>query len=255
MPTLKIAAFTHRGRVRTFNEDAIAIGQRVLAGDMDQPLALTMSDSDCFLMISDGMGGHAHGALASRTILDRLIADTDRLTEPATCTEAIRDANDHLYQLMQSQPEASGMGATLVGAVLTPSKLLTFNIGDSRAYLLARGHLVQLSHDDVPRSEANRSGHRRSHAITQALGGTAFPVPIHPHVNTDAPLAPGETLLICSDGLTDMAGDHAIRDLLNKTADPAMTVRDLTACAFRAGGRDNISLIVARLAETSQPEN
>lgn len=255
MPIWHTAAFTHRGRIRSANEDAVAIDQRVLTGDMAEPLTITVSNDVCVLMLADGMGGHVHGALASRAILDRLVADTDRLTAPATCAEAIQDANDHLYRLMQSQPDASGMGSTLVGTVLAPERLLSFNIGDSRAYLLTRGHLVQLSHDDVPDLGANRSGRRTSHAITQALGGSEFPVPISPHVNTDAALAPGETLLICSDGITDMVADTIIRNVLSRTADPNTAVRRLAAQAFRAGGHDNVSLVVARLAEISQPAN
>ena len=255
MPGWTIAAFTHRGRVRPDNEDAVAIGNRILTGDLDIPIVTVVPNNCCLLMIADGMGGHTHGAMASRALLDHLITDVDRLAAQATCDEAIREANDYLYGLMQSQPDASGMGTTLVGVVLTPLRLLNFNVGDSRAYLFTRGHLVQLSHDDVIDVGANPSGHRTSHAITQALGGSEYPVPINPHVNTDAPLASGETLLICSDGITDMVSDNIIRDVLSKNTDPNTAVRHLTAQAFRAGGHDNLSLIIARLTETSNSTN
>jgi serine/threonine protein phosphatase PrpC len=246
------AAFTHRGRVRSANEDAVAIDLRILTGDMTEPLTVTLATDVCVLMLADGMGGHVHGALASRTILHQLVADTDRLAEATTCAEAIQDANRYLYDLMRSQPDAGGMGSTLVGTVLSPERLLSFNIGDSRAYLLTRGHLVPLSQDDVPDVTTDRSGRRTSHAITQALGGSRFPLPIAPHVNIDPPLGLQETLLLCSDGLTDMVTDNVVRDILSKAANPAAGVRYLAAQAFQAGGRDNISLIVARLAETSK---
>jgi protein phosphatase len=95
------------------------------------------------------------------------------------------------------------MGTTLVGAFVTPKALLTFNIGDSRCYLFSASQLIQLSHDDVADERINHSGQRRSHAITQALGGSSFPIAVEPHINVDAPLGADETLLLCSDGLTD----------------------------------------------------
>jgi PPM family protein phosphatase len=205
-----VAALTHRGRVRLINEDSIAVHRLILTGDMTEPLVRALTNDICALMIADGMGGHAQGALASHAVLDHLVANADQLAEPATCIKAIQDTNDHLYGLMQTQPGAIGMGSTLVGAVLMPSQLVVFNVGDSRAYLQTSDHLVQLSHDDVRDNDANASGRRISHAITQALGGSEFPVPINPHVSTDPPLALGETLLLCSDGLTDMITDSVI---------------------------------------------
>ena len=74
MPSWNIAAFTHRGRVRPSNEDGVAVNTRILTGNMDKPLVLSAPDDSCILMIADGMGGHAHGAMASRAVLDYLVA-------------------------------------------------------------------------------------------------------------------------------------------------------------------------------------
>lgn len=244
-----IVGFTNRGRLRPHNEDAVAIGDRILTGDMDAPLVMTAPNDCCLLMIADGMGGHAHGAMASRAVLDHLVAAIGRLSNPASCAEAIEQANRHLYELMREHKEALGMGSTLVGAVLTAGQLLAFNIGDSRCYLFSAGQLVQLSHDDVPEGESSHVGHRRSHALTQALGGSSFPIAIEPHVTVDAPLAPGETLLLCSDGLTDMVSDQDICSTLRAAKDPLHAARRLAAKAFSAGARDNISLLVARCTD------
>jgi PPM family protein phosphatase len=249
MTSWSIAAFTHRGRVRRENEDAIAIGTLILDGDMEAPIVMTTPGDGCLLMVADGMGGHAQGAMASRAVLDYLVAAAGRLSNPVSSVEAIGDANQHLYALMQQHEAALGMGTTLVGAVLTPTGLLTFNVGDSRCYLFTVGRLIQLSRDDVADEGNNRLGHRRSHAIIQALGGSSFPIAVEPHVNVDAPLGPDETLLLCSDGLTDMVADHIIARTLSAANDPFRAIRDLAGKAFSAGARDNVSLIVARRSD------
>lgn len=244
MPNLTVAAFTHRGRVRSVNEDAIAIHKRILTGNMTEPLVMSALSDSCVVMIADGMGGHAQGAMASRAVLDYLVAAIDRLADPATCTEVVEEANQHLFELMHTHQDALGMGSTIVGAVLKADQLVTFNVGDSSSYLLSSGQLIQLSHNDVPEHESYRVGLRRSHAITQALGGTSLPVAIEPHISTDPPLALGETLLLCSDGLTDMVNQHVIENILGDARTPVESVRRLAAEAFKAGGRDNLSLIV-----------
>jgi PPM family protein phosphatase len=247
-----IAAFTHRGRVRSDNEDAIAIGNRVMTGDMDTPMVVTAPNDCCLLMIADGMGGHAHGAMASRAVLDYLIAAADRLSNRGSCAEVIEDANRHLYEVMQAHEDALGMGSTIVGAVLTAERLVTFNVGDSRCYLFSRDQLVQLSHDDLPEGADDHFSPRRSHALTQALGGSSLPLAIEPHTSIDAPLAPGETLLLCSDGLTDMVSGQAIRDTLRTAKDPLQAAKRLAAKAFSAGARDNISLLIARCLDAPE---
>lgn len=249
MRSWSIAAFTHRGRVRPGNEDVVAVDTRILTGDMDTPIVVTAPGDGCLLMVADGMGGHAQGAIASRAVLDHLVAAADQISNPESCAEAIEDANQHLYALMQQHEAALGMGTTLVGAFLTPTALLTFNVGDSRCYLFSAGGLIQLSYDDVAGEERNRSGHRGSHAITQALGGSSFPIAIEPHINVGAPLALEETLLLCSDGLTDMVDNQIIRNILGAAHDPLRSVRALAGKAFAAGARDNISLVVARRSD------
>jgi serine/threonine protein phosphatase PrpC len=239
------AAFTHRGRVRKENQDGVAVDGRVLVGDMPAPTTTTVVKDTSVLMIADGLGGHARGAAASRAVLDLLVADADRLASPLTCADAIRSANDYLYELMHADPSAVGMGATLVGAALTSTRLLIFNVGDARAYLHSHGHLIQLSHDDVP-GDGMRSWPRVCHAVTQAIGGSTFHVSIEPHISVEPPLLPAETLLLCTDGLTDMVSDSIIRDVLRKTTDIGAAARSLAAQAFRAGCTDNITLVLAR---------
>jgi protein phosphatase len=249
MPNWTIATFTHRGRVRPINEDVIAVDGHIFVGDMAAPVVITTPNDSCVLMIADGMGGHAQGAMASRAVLDYLVAAIDRLADPDSCAKTIEEANQHLFAIMQEHQEALGMGSTIVGVVLGAKQLVTFNVGDSRCYLFSSGQLVQLSHDDVP--EQVNDHFRRSHALTQALGGSSLPLAITPHITSDAPLAPGETVLLCSDGLTDMVPNRIISDILRTTKDPLRSARKLAAAAFNAGARDNISLIVACRSNSS----
>jgi protein phosphatase len=203
-----VAAFTHRGRVRGDNQDGVAIEGRILVGDMPAPTTTTI----------------------------------------LTCADAIRSANDYLYELMHADPSAVGMGTTLVGAALASTQLLIFNVGDSRGYLHSRDCLIQLSGDDVLDARIDRTGSRVCHAVTQAIGGSTFHVPVEPHISLEPPLLPGETLLLCSDGLTDMIPDSIIQDVLRAVTDIGIAARSLAAHAFRAGAADNISLMLAKRA-------
>lgn len=106
------------------------------------------------------------------------------------------------------------MGTTLIGAVLSADRLITFNVGDSRCYLFSAGQLIQLSYDDVPVGQSNQLAAHRSHALSQALGGSSLPIAVEPHISIDPPLGSGETLLLCSDGLTDMVTSEVIGSTL-----------------------------------------
>ena len=148
---------------------------------------------------------------------------------------------------MQATPGATGMGTTIVGITLTNHCLLVFNVGDSRAYLHSPSSLIQLSVDDVPPITIGASRRRTSHAITQALGGGDRRTPVKPLISMMPNLARRETILLCSDGLTDMLDDNAICDVLDQYDDLYASVNELNRLAMRAGGRDNISIVAARL--------
>ena len=243
-----VAVFTHRGLVRAANEDGVSVENRILMEDMVAPTVLTVANDSCVLMIADGLGGHDHGAVASRALLEHLLTDIDRVASASTCAEAIQAGNDRLYELMHADPRNAGMGATLVGVALTSTQMLIFNAGDSRGYLHSRGHLIQLSHDDVPDIRVDGLGRRISHAVSQAVGGSMFHIPVEPHVNVEPPLLRGEKLLLCSDGLTDMVPDQLIGHVLRQSTNIEAAARTLVAHAFRAGAGDNLSLVLAERA-------
>jgi protein phosphatase len=124
-------------------------------------------------------------------------------------------------------------------------RIVCFNVGDSRVYLHSETELIQLSHDDVPLGTGPRSN-RPSHQITQSLGGRTVRTPIHPHVSTGPALNFEDTLLICSDGLTDMVSQPLVNSTIARERDLERCARTLLGLALDGGGRDNISIIIAR---------
>jgi protein phosphatase len=222
----------------------IAVDRKVLAGDMDKPSVHRLIGCQHLLMIADGMGGHAQGALASRTALEMLKEIPDALSNEHTCRDAVGAANDRIYDEMNLRPSAAGMGTTIVGIALLPALIVHFNVGDSRAYRHKKGRLVRLSHDDIPPSPTHQRPVRTTHLITQSLGGRLTRTRISPHVGVGPPLARGEIILLCSDGLTDMVEDGEIVQVLDTVPDLVASVEDLFDRALRAGGRDNVSILV-----------
>ncbi len=241
---IRAAALTHRGAVRERNEDAVALGGILLTGDMSAPVVAEIDDETRVLIVADGMGGHVRGDLASRTVLEALRDRASAQNVPSWC-EALLFANGRLYDLMRERPGLLGLGATAVGVAFSRDTLIYFNVGDSRAYRHSRGLLEQVSHDDVPNAPRGLRSRMDPRQITQSLGGRRARTWITPHVTSALPLLPGETILLCSDGLTDMVTDETIRKVLDEAAGPALTARRLLDAALKEGGDDNISVVVA----------
>ena len=242
------AAVTHPGFVRVRNEDAVAFDGRLLVGEMKAPLAATLTPQRSVLMVADGMGGHVGGDLASRTALKALLATSVDCRDVVCWAEAVQQANDALYDLMEEQPSLRALGTTVVGAILSPEALVHFNVGDSRAYHYNGDELVRLSEDDVPLGTIGSRPGRLNHQITQCLGGQRARTRVAPHIGRIPSLRGGETLLLCSDGLTDMVAEAEIEKALQAAAEPAKCVTDLLEIALAGGGDDNISIIVATAA-------
>ena len=240
-----VAAITSRGRRRRDNEDAIGLAGAVLTGEPALPLGGTLAGASPLVMVvADGMGGHPHGALASRETVARLMSDPARLATPEDCAAAIRHAHLHLHELMLRRPETMTMGTTVAGVAVVGDAFCWFNVGDSRIYRLRQAHLEQLGHDDRRRGATGDVG-RLAHGILQCLGGQRAIAPIHPHTGTGL-LLPGDSLLVCSDGLTDMVADQAIAGLLRTAADASSAAMLLLQAALDAGGLDNISVALVR---------
>lgn len=238
--TVESAMASHPGHVRETNEDAVLVDPPVFA-------------------VADGMGGHARGELASRFAIEALqrFRGATAVTSESVLV-AIATANDRIRAHTVREPEAEGMGTTLVGLALIRDSegdaLLGFNVGDSRLYELSESGLHQVSTDHsefeyLRREEgfaADEAARRaRPHVLTRALGADES-------VRTDTwRITPcvGHRYLLCSDGLTREVSDEQIRGDLERHADGQDVVDALVSAALANGGRDNVSVVVVDVVD------
>ena len=216
------AGATDVGRVRRINQDAFI--ERTEIG---------------VWAVADGMGGHEHGEIASRMICDALAAfvpgETLRGTVEAI-TQQLDHINEYLYRTMASAANAAQTGSTVVAFVTRGTRSAVLWVGDSRVYRLRGGELLQLTRDHVADTDADAD---ESHAISRAVGGDqTLEVDVVNHS-----VHPGDRFLLCSDGLNHEITDDVIAQKLREP-DLLQCVQGLIAAALRAGGTDNVSVIV-----------
>lgn len=234
MTVLRSGSASDVGRVRSVNED----------------MALA---SPTLFAVADGMGGHAGGEVAARTAIDALQQEFGRHPSSDGLAEAVRQANQAVWERSHEDADLRGMGTTLTAAALvaTPQgdRLVMANVGDSRSYRLRDGALTQLSHDHsvaeelVDRgqlSEAEAAIHPHRHILTRALGVSSE---VDPDVWEMAPRE-GDRYLLCSDGLTNEVTETRIAKLLRTTSDPQEAADKLVQMALDNGGNDNITVVV-----------
>jgi serine/threonine protein phosphatase PrpC len=206
-------------------------------------------------LVADGMGGHRAGEVASQEAVEWVKEEyyTDlALDVSASLVRAYEKANAFLYHMAQADPSKSGMGTTLVVAVVqgTPPQVTIANVGDSRAYLLRGKELTQITSDHSLVEGLVQTGHltpseaethpQRS-VITRAMG-------IDPSVEVDlfeAEICAGDRLLLCTDGLTNELSDKQIARIA-RSHPPAEAAAQLVDQANAAGGRDNVSVLVVQ---------
>lgn len=243
---LTVAQRTDVGRKRQHNEDSVAY-----IIPKDQQL---LESKGALFIVADGMGGHAAGEVASEIAVDTVCtlyyqdADTDI---PFSIRRAIQYANATIYQRATENAQHSGMGTTCVAAVLRGTTAYIANVGDSRAYLVRKGHVRQISQDHSWVAEQVRMGqmtaeeaqlHSMRNIITRSLGP-------FPEVEVDVfvePVEEGDAFVLCSDGLCGMISDDDITSIV-ETFGPQESVYRLVDYANAQGGMDNITAIVARV--------
>jgi len=254
---IEAGARTDLGRVRNNNEDYFQV------------------EADLNLyVLSDGMGGEAHGEVASKlavqTVMDHCQQaanshSTPTFGEPQAdvsertnrLASAVRLANRKVYEMASSHPGHKGMGATIVAAWLEGQKLSIAHVGDSRAYLLRAGSLDQLTADHSLVAEKVRIGiltpqeadaSEMQSVLTRAVG-------THENVEVDADeqmLLGGDSVLLCSDGLSRMVTDPEIASILLTSISAQNAADRLVDLANENGGVDNVSVIVLRILAKSE---
>ncbi|WP_309637818.1 Stp1/IreP family PP2C-type Ser/Thr phosphatase [Methylibium sp.] len=251
VPTLRFefVSATDTGRSRSNNEDSVVL---------DETAALAV--------LADGMGGYNAGEVASGMATSFIKAELGRwLSEAstqATDTDVRRamdicvdNANRAIFNAANSNPQYAGMGTTLVVAVLRESRLLLGHIGDSRAYRWRDSELSQITRDHsllqeqmdaglITPEQAAVSNHKN--LVTRAVG-VEDTVLLETHLHQTQP---GDCILMCSDGLSDMIDDDQIASLLREHDSLPEAAQALVEAANDAGGRDNISIILVRALGT-----
>lgn len=242
-PTLRSAAGSDIGRRRSMNQDSGATSPRLL-------------------VVADGMGGHAHGEVASATAVSALLEMDAQLSGVqlpqvdllAALRQAVDAAASRLTALAHQNPELRGTGTTVVAFLVDGVRIGVAHIGDSRAYLSRSGTLSRMTRDhtlvqalvDEGRISAEEAvGHpRRSWLIRTLQDGTAAEPDLFLH---EAQV--GDRYLICSDGLTAVLDDAAVGHVLAGEPERAAAVARLIELANEGGGPDNITCIVADIVK------
>jgi Serine/threonine protein phosphatase len=281
IPTARLSAecfgLTDPGRVRSNNEDQFLVAvldkaMRVLQTSLPQRPTRHGSDQSYLLVVADGMGGEAAGEEASALalssvedyVLDALkwFSCCEPRDEDEVVTDfrnAITQAHQRVCHQAQLQPGLRGMGTTLTLAHSVNDTLFVAHVGDSRAYLYRDHNLHQLTRDhslveDLVRQGAIKAeeaaNHRWRHVISNSVGGTSKQIRIDLH---RLHLSAGDTVLLCSDGLTEMVARGRICEILENAGKPENCCRRLVDEANEAGGKDNITVVIAHYFVANEP--
>jgi len=238
---IRYGSHTDRGKVRTTNEDSYTANAK----------------SQLFL-VADGMGGHAAGeiasAIAASTVEECVALQRGTGMDTAEALRrALEEANSRIYETQLGRMDLSGMGSTLTALVFSRDLYHVAHVGDSRAYLLRRGELRQLTRDHSLVWQLYENGllekkdltsHPQKNLITRSVGP-------HAQVEVDmasGTLACGDIFMLCSDGLTDVVPEERILAILSDGPKaPQQLSEELVEAANQAGAPDNVTAVVVRL--------
>ncbi|MCH5272227.1 MAG: Stp1/IreP family PP2C-type Ser/Thr phosphatase [Lachnospiraceae bacterium] len=243
---MKSYFITDTGKTRTVNQDYIY--------SSDEPVGSLPN----LYIVADGMGGYNAGDYASRCCVEEFVGQIQRSGQPtiiSAMTEAVSAANAAVAGHAAENSELSGMGTTLVAAVVCSDKVYVMNVGDSRFYVIG-DEIKQITVDHSYVEEMIRKGellrkdariHPNKNVITRAVG-------VEDAVEADCYEVILEEnsrfLLLCTDGLTNMVEDEEIRHIVMKNADsPENALRRLVERANECGGKDNISAVIVEIKQ------
>ncbi|WP_173805873.1 Stp1/IreP family PP2C-type Ser/Thr phosphatase [Sphaerotilus uruguayifluvii] len=250
--TLEFHSATDRGRIRSNNEDSIAVVE---------PAGL--------MVLADGMGGYNAGEVASGMAtafieqeLGRWLQEAGDADDQAVSNAmdvCVDNANRSIFNAAHANAQYAGMGTTLVLGVFRGSRLLLGHIGDSRGYRWRDGQIQQLTRDHSLLQEQIDAGlispeqaaySHQKNLVTRAMGvEDVVLLELHSHA-----VHPGDWYLLCSDGLSDMLDDARIAEVLRSSPDDVgKAAQALVDAANQAGGRDNIAVILVAVRACASP--
>ncbi|MFH0516128.1 PP2C family protein-serine/threonine phosphatase [Streptomyces sp. M41] len=247
MPYVAVSAISHPGLLRERNEDSLAVGPWTLCATVtENPQTLIFPlGTPLVVAVADGLGGHPGGDVASALVARRIASLGPALSSEVAVRDALNVCNRAVFQAAGGDRggELAGMGTTVAGVVVQPDSLLVFNVGDSQVFVASDEGLRQVSVDDSPPHPAGQT----TSLVTQCLGGSLTHRAVTPHVRAEV-MAPGERYLICSDGLTDPVTTDVLEEILQEH-DDGRAAFELWKAAIEAGGPDNITVAVVRVAQ------
>ena len=258
---LKVRVFgrTDVGQIREHNEDNFLVAdltrktRSLMEGDREQ----LVGERGTLMGVCDGMGGAAAGEVASQLAVDIIYEKLVQGDSPTNhddlarrLVQSVEEAGSRIFNEARADRSRRGMGTTATIAALLDGRLFVAQVGDSRAYVLRGDRFTQVSRDQSLVNQLIEAGQlteeeaetfEHNNIILQALG-TAETVQVD---LTYVDLCKGDRLLVCSDGLSGMIRGDEMREVLLSTADSLEACKELTDRANRAGGHDNITVIVA----------
>ena len=242
---LEVATATDRGQVRPENEDDVRV---------ELPESPAARRRGVLSVVADGMGGHAAGEVASGIAVETILREyyDDSAPPAAALHAAIAAANSAIWEQARRQHDQQGMGCTLTAAVVRGDELIIGHVGDSRLYLVRGEQAIPLTEDHTWVRERVRDGdlaaaaaraHPRRHVLTRALGHEST-VEVDMLSRT---VSPGDTLVLCTDGLHDLVSDEEIGYWVSRMV-PDAAARKLVQLANQRGAPDNVTVAVVRVS-------
>lgn len=243
MDKLQAYGQTDVGLMRTINQDSIFLSS--------EPIGKLPN----LFIVADGMGGHKAGDVASKAAIEKFVkyACTTHMCDPANILEAgILNINEEIFEMANVNKDYNGMGTTFVAAVIVGRRAYIANVGDSRLYIINR-NIEQVTKDHSLVEDMVRMGviapdaaknHYKKNVITKAIGVQGSDIATPDLFEID--MIEGDTLLLCSDGLTNMVEDSEIRDIVKNNESLELAVSKLISQANENGGKDNISAVLIR---------
>ena len=244
---LSISSKTDIGRKRSLNQDCV------------YTCGVPIGNLFNLFIVADGMGGHKAGDYASAytvNAIEREVEISDDEEPVRIIREAISCANDEIYEKATTEEDFSGMGTTVVVSTIYQDILYVANVGDSRLYIID-DDIQQITKDHSLVEEMVRLGeidrdaariHPDKNIITRAIGAL-------PNVDIDffeVDIKPGDLILMCTDGLTNMVTDEEILSVVKKFDDVNVITEELIKVANHNGGKDNIGVVLVRVDEGEQ---